>query len=159
MDSDGTSRVESRSSCLHTSIARIGLQVAEAFAYAHSRGIIHRDIKPSNLLLDAGGVVWTTDFGLAKTDEEALTHTGDILGTMRYMSPERFGGQCDAEQTCIHLVLHCTSCLRSGRHSNRRITSDSWKWCVKIFHSTPHHRSANSPRPGDYCCQVHREES
>ena len=79
--------------------------MAEALAYAHSRGIIHRDIKPSNLLLDAGGVVWTTDFGLAKTDEDALTHTGDILGTMRYMSPERFGGQCDARADVYSLGL------------------------------------------------------
>ena len=63
------------------SVARIGHQVAEALAYAHDRGVIHRDIKPSNLLLDAAGVVWVTDFGLAKTDEEGLTRTGDILGT------------------------------------------------------------------------------
>ncbi len=80
----------------YRSVARIGLQVAQALAYAHARGIIHRDIKPSNLLLDADGVVWITDFGLAKTDEEGLTQTGDFLGTLRYMSPERFSGKCDA---------------------------------------------------------------
>ncbi len=79
----------------HNSVAEIGQQAASALAYAHARGIIHRDIKPSNLLLDSAGIVWVTDFGLAKTGDEALTHTGDILGTIRYMSPERFCGRCD----------------------------------------------------------------
>jgi WD40 repeat protein/serine/threonine protein kinase/tetratricopeptide (TPR) repeat protein len=78
------------------SVARVGLQAAEALAYAHSEGILHRDIKPSNLLLDARGHVWVTDFGLAKTaDTEDLTTTGDIVGTVRYMAPERFQGQND----------------------------------------------------------------
>ena len=65
-------------------MARVGLQVAEALAYAHSQGILHRDIKPSNLLLDASGTVWVTDFGLAKADgSDGLTDTGDIVGTLR----------------------------------------------------------------------------
>src|SRR5262245_23674247 len=77
-------------------VARIGVQAAEAPDYAHAQGTLHRDIKPSNLLLDLQGTVWITDFGLAKAADEAdLTRTGDILGTLRYMAPERFRGASD----------------------------------------------------------------
>jgi hypothetical protein len=71
--------------------------VAEALDYAHQQGVIHRDIKPSNLLLDTRGTVWVTDFGLAKAaDSDELTSPGDVVGTLRYMSPERLQGVTDA---------------------------------------------------------------
>ena len=88
------------------SIARIGIQVAEALDYANRQGILHRDVKPSNLLLDNRGNVWVADFGLAKTAEaDDLTHTGDILGTIRYMAPERFSGHCDVRSDVYSLGL------------------------------------------------------
>jgi serine/threonine protein kinase/WD40 repeat protein/tetratricopeptide (TPR) repeat protein len=80
----------------YRSVARIGLQAANALAYAHHQGVLHRDIKPSNLLLDAGGNTWVTDFGLAKVEgSDGPTRTGDIVGTVRYMAPERFDGWSD----------------------------------------------------------------
>ena len=70
---------------------RIGVQAAEALEYAFRQGVLHRDIKPSNLLLDVHGNVWVADFGLATTTEaDDLTQSGQILGTFRYMAPERF---------------------------------------------------------------------
>jgi serine/threonine protein kinase/Flp pilus assembly protein TadD len=78
----------------YRSVARIGLQVAEALAYAHKQGVLHRDVKPSNLLLDEHGISWITDFGLAKANgADELTNAGDIVGTIRFMAPERFDGQ------------------------------------------------------------------
>jgi tetratricopeptide (TPR) repeat protein len=88
------------------SVSLIGVQVAEALDYAHRQGILHRDIKPSNLLLDGQGTVWITDFGLAKAaDSDDLTHTGDLVGTVRYMAPERFEGLCDARSDVYALGL------------------------------------------------------
>jgi serine/threonine protein kinase/WD40 repeat protein len=87
-------------------VARIGIQAALALEYANRQGILHRDIKPSNLLLDARGHVWVADFGLAKSAEpDDLTESGDIVGTIRYMAPERFRGQCDARSDVYSLGL------------------------------------------------------
>jgi serine/threonine-protein kinase len=88
------------------SVANIGRQVAEALEYANRQGVLHRDVEPSNLLLDPRGNVWVADFGLAKASEtDDLTHTGDLIGTVRYMAPERFAGKCDARSDVYALGL------------------------------------------------------
>ena len=87
-------------------IAEVGRQVAGALQHAHERGVLHRDIKPANLLLDAEGVAWVADFGLAKAmSHDDLSRTGDLIGTLRYMAPERFQGDCDARGDVYSLGL------------------------------------------------------
>jgi serine/threonine protein kinase/tetratricopeptide (TPR) repeat protein len=72
-------------------VAELGVQTAEALEYAHQMGVVHRDIKPANLMVDVQGHLWITDFGLARCHQGdgGLTMSGDLVGTLRYMSPEQ----------------------------------------------------------------------
>ncbi len=71
-------------------------EVAEALHRAHEYGVVHRDIKPSNLLLDLNHKLWLADFGLARFQtDRPLTRTGEMIGTMRYMSPEQAAGRSE----------------------------------------------------------------
>jgi protein kinase-like protein len=75
--------------------ARIARQVADALGYAHRHRVVHRDIKPDNILVDSGGHVLVTDFGIAKAAQQAssqLTTEGMVVGTPQYMSPEQATG-------------------------------------------------------------------
>ncbi len=105
LSSDSLSEVGEKQDDYFHRVARIALQVADALAYAHDQGVLHRDIKPANLILDTTGTVWVTDFGLARSEDEDLTLTGDILGTLRYMAPERFEGNADQRSDVYSLGL------------------------------------------------------
>jgi serine/threonine protein kinase len=75
-------------------VAGLARQAALALEHAHQMGVVHRDVKPANLLLDPRGELWVTDFGLAQMGSDAgLTMTGELLGTLRYASPEQALGR------------------------------------------------------------------
>jgi WD40 repeat protein/Tfp pilus assembly protein PilF len=133
VDASGFSR--SFDSQFYRAMARIALQVADALDYAHQQGVLHRDIKPSNVLLDVAGHVWVTDFGLAKLEgSDGPTRTGDIVGTVRYMAPERFDGWSDRRSDVYSLgaTLYELLTLRPLFGS-----STEFKLIEKVLHTSP----------------------
>ncbi len=137
------------------SVAQIGIQVAEALDYAHGQGVLHRDIKPANLVLDQQGTVWVTDFGLARIeDERGLTQTGDILGTLRYMAPETFKGQANAQSELysLGLTLYEMLALRPAfDQSSRNVLIEQ----VMNAEAQPL-KELNAEIPNDLCTVIHK---
>lgn len=129
-------------------IADIGVQVAEALQYAHSNGVMHRDIKPSNLILASDSRVWVTDFGLAVTpQQERLSRSGDVVGTLRYMSPEQLHGRSD-HRTDVYglgLTLYELMTLRPAFQGESR-----GSLIRKVSQSTP-------PSPRSICPQIPKD--
>jgi tetratricopeptide (TPR) repeat protein len=92
--SESLSSTSTRSRAFFRTAVRLGIQAAEAIEHAHGLGVVHRDIKPANLLIDNRSNLWITDFGLARLQSDSgLTLTGDLMGTLRYMSPEQAMGR------------------------------------------------------------------
>ena len=75
------------------------MQAAHGLAEAHRCNIVHRDIKPANLMVNQSGILKILDFGIAKTGSENSTHTGGLLGTIAYMSPEQVQGTAVDQRT------------------------------------------------------------
>ena len=96
-------------------IVEIGIALCDALAHAHAQGVVHRDVKPSNVLVPErpatpAGSAKLTDFGVARVlGTEALTRTGDVIGTAAYMAPEQAEGlpaDASADLYALALVLY-----------------------------------------------------
>ncbi len=94
-------------------VVSIGKSLCAALVHAHTRDVVHRDVKPQNILVpevqrDERFVAKLTDFGIARfLDEEAITRSGDVIGTLAYMSPEQAEGQHVTEATDVYSLALC----------------------------------------------------
>ncbi|MEE6138102.1 serine/threonine-protein kinase [Mycobacterium sp. 050128] len=120
-------------------------QVAQAVYAAHKMGLVHRDIKPSNILLDEHDFAYLIDFGIARVvGETGLTGTDAVVGTLRYMAPERFKvGQADARSDIYALACVLYECLTGGAP----FPGDSIEQQVAGHLSTPPPRPSDSGAP------------
>jgi serine/threonine protein kinase len=128
-------------------VARLIADVANALDYAHRQKVLHRDIKPANLILDRDGIVWITDFGLARrVDTDVATQTGELLGTLRYMAPEQLAGKGDhrIDIYSLGLCLFELLALRPAFETPKQRLLDP-----KVYSAVPKLRTINASIPRD----------
>ncbi|MEV1055549.1 serine/threonine-protein kinase [Streptomyces sp. NPDC049887] len=118
--------------------ARIGVAVVSALRAAHDMGVLHRDIKPANILLGTDGRIVLTDFGIAAVSgTETLTRTGELVGSLAYLAPERLRG-ADAgaagDLWALGITLYRTV---EGRHPFDRETPIETAYAVVSDPHTP----------------------
>ena len=123
-------------------------QVAKAVHAAHKVGLVHRDIKPSNILLDGDDFAYLIDFGIARAaGETGLTATGGVIGTLRYMAPERFStGEADARSDIYALACVLYECLTG----NRPFPGDSMEQQLAGHLATPPPRPSDTGAPAEF---------
>jgi len=85
-------------------VVELGIEIADALAFAHAHDLVHRDVKPQNVLIDTAGDAKVTDFGIVRSldVERGVTQTGTVLGTSNYLSPEQAAGSPVTPATDIY---------------------------------------------------------
>jgi hypothetical protein len=113
--------------------ARIGLGMVAALRAAHAAGVLHRDVKPGNVLLGAEGRVVLTDFGIAMTaDASTLTKTGEMVGSIHYMAPERIRGQTPGPASDLWALGATLYQAVEGRPPFRRLTAMEAAYAIAV---------------------------
>lgn len=113
--------------------ARIGLGMVAALRAAHAAGVLHRDVKPGNVLLGAEGRVVLTDFGIAMTtDASTLTKTGEMVGSIHYMAPERIRGQKPGPASDLWALGATLYQAVEGRPPFRRLTAMEAAYAIAV---------------------------
>ncbi len=128
-------------------VARIGIQSASALSYAHRHHVLHRDIKPGNILVDVEGSTWIADFGLARSiDSDGITFSGDIVGTLGYMAPERFEGKIFASSDVFGLGIALYEMISQVRAFDGEDRISVMYRISQQDLDPPHKRNPNVPR-------------
>jgi len=127
---------------------QLGVELADALAYVHARGVIHRDVKPANVLLDEHNRPHLSDFGIATMiDSTQITHTGLMIGTAAYLSPEQVRGHPVGHGADIYaLGLVLLECLTG----QREYPGQPMEAALARLHRQPH-VPPGPARPDDRC--------
>ncbi|MBV1936904.1 protein kinase [Streptomyces sp. BV286] len=113
--------------------ARVGLGMIAALRAAHAAGVLHRDVKPGNVLLDPGGRVVLTDFGIAMaTGTSTLTRTGEIIGSIDYIAPERMKGDKPGPAADLWALGATLYQAVEGRPPFRRATAMETAYAIAV---------------------------
>jgi tRNA A-37 threonylcarbamoyl transferase component Bud32 len=121
----------------------IAIQIARGLEEAHDKNVLHRDVKPQNVILQPDGDVKVADFGIARVQEQTdATLTGDVLGAIHYMAPERFSRETDARGDIYSLGVILYEMLAGRQPFNGPVTFATVR---QIMEDDPEHLLTINP--------------
>ncbi|HET7442140.1 MAG TPA: protein kinase [Terriglobales bacterium] len=128
--------ITSRRTLLLAEKLGIIVQVCNGLSFAHQRGVVHRDIKPANIVVQKNGTAKIVDFGIAHVGGHRLTRTGQVVGSIYYMSPEQLSGNVEVDfRTDVYSIGVVLFQLLTGTLPFQG--SDTGSTLLKIVHDPP----------------------